>query len=272
MKRMTPLSVMAVTLLMSAALFVEGAKEKADAGGGQAGGGKVAEEGKAPLAEAHDLMQKARERISEIEDYTAKFHKREYVNGKFLPEEVIRMKVRRDPRRLYMRWVGKVNKGQEVIWGKGWNDGKLKAHRGGWFSFITVNLDPEGAKAMKKNRHSIAEAGFEHTINLIARDLERARSHPEHVRRIEDLGTKEIYGQEARGFDARLDREKHSLFYSYRARVWIHRELKLPVRIQIWDREDGKIRLVEDYGYEEIKTDVGLKDEDFDPDNPDYDF
>lgn len=271
MKRMALCAVLALTLLLGSTLLAEEEGTGADAGG-ELAAAKTAEEEKPTIVEAHDLMQEARERIGEIEDYTVIFHKREYVNEEFLPEEVARMKVRLEPRRIYMRWTGEVRKGQEVIWGEGWNEGKIRAHPGGWLGVITVNLDPEGSRAMKGNRHSVVEAGFRHTIDLIARDLGTALKHPEFVRGIEDLGDRKIFGQKARGFDARLDKKEYPKFYGYRARIWIHSKLKLPVRIQIWDREDGRIRLVEDYGYEEIKTDVGLTDEDFDPDNPDYDF
>jgi hypothetical protein len=249
------------------------AAEKAGGGGDRVGKrARAGGQGPSALTTAHKLIQKARKRIEEIEDYTAIFHKREYVDGKFQPETIAKMKVRLNPRRIYMKWIGKVHKGRELLWGKGWNGGKIKAHEGGLLGLITVNLDPEGKKAMKGNRHSIADAGFGYTIELIARDLGVARKNPEYLIAIKDLGEKKIYGQKARGFDARLDKAEYPKFYGYRARVWIHCKLNLPVRIQIWDREDEEVRLVEDYGYAKIRTDVGLTGEDFDPDNPDYGF
>ena len=39
-----------------------------------------------------------------------------------------------------------------------------------------------------------------------------------------------------------------------------------------WDQEDGALRLVEEYGFEQIKTNVGLQDSDFDPENSSYTF
>ena len=46
-------------------------------------------------------------------------------------------------------------------------------------------------------------------------------------------------------------------------------ELKVPIKIQIFDWDD---RLVESYGYENLKLDAGLTDSDFDPNNSDYKF
>jgi outer membrane lipoprotein-sorting protein len=46
-------------------------------------------------------------------------------------------------------------------------------------------------------------------------------------------------------------------------------ESKLPLRIEIYDAGD---RLMEQYGYEDLRLNVGLSDRDFDPANPDYRF
>ncbi len=259
-----------VAMILGTAVPADGTSKKTD--GVQESGAKTTRGEKATVETAYRLMKKGQKRLSELKDYTTIFHKQEYVDEELLPEEVIRMKVRLKPRRIYMKWIGEVNKGQELLWGKGWNDGQIRVHPSGWLGLVTTNVDPEGSTAMEDNRHSVADAGFGNTINLLVRDLEVAREHPEYVRIIEDLGEKKIYGQKAAGFDAKLRKGEYGKFYAFRARVWIHKKLKLPVRVQIWDEEDGKVRLVENYGYEEIKTDVGLTDKDFDPDNPEYDF
>ncbi len=46
----------------------------------------------------------------------------------------------------------------------------------------------------------------------------------------------------------------------------------LPSNIRVWNHEDGVDRLVEDYLYEDIRVNVGLRDEDFDPANEAYGF
>ncbi len=58
-------------------------------------------------------------------------------------------------------------------------------------------------------------------------------------------------------------------YYASRAAVWIDDELKLPVKGQFWDF-DGK--LYEEYRHRDLRVNVGLKDRDFDPDNPAYGF
>ena len=46
-------------------------------------------------------------------------------------------------------------------------------------------------------------------------------------------------------------------------------ESKILVRISIYDRDD---RLVENYGYENLRLGAPLADADFDPKNPEYHF
>ncbi|MFP4175685.1 MAG: DUF1571 domain-containing protein [Candidatus Brocadiia bacterium] len=279
MKSSAPFVVLVAALLVLSLPCCTGAEDTPGEGGGKAEKEEESRDiarstkGKvAMLEEADTLMKQARESVAELDDYTAVFHKREYVDGELLPEEVIRMKVKLDPRRIYMRWIGDQKADQELLWGEDWNDGRIMARAGGLLGLITVNLDPEGKKAMKDNRHSVKTAGFRSTIKLLEEDLTAALEHPENVEWVEDLGKKEIYGQQARGFDIRLQKEEHPDFYGYRSRVWIHTDLKLPVRVKIWDREDDQVRLIENYGYEKIKVNVGLTGEDFDPDNPEYGF
>jgi len=73
-----------------------------------------------------------------VRDYTATLMKQERVKGKLLPRETIAVKFRR-PYAIYMKWTGAVKAGQEVIYVRGRNDGKLSAHPGK-FPDITVSL------------------------------------------------------------------------------------------------------------------------------------
>ena len=42
--------------------------------------------------------------------------------------------------------------------------------------------------------------------------------------------------------------------------------------VEAWDVDGGKLRMVEQYGYENLRLNVGLKPDDFSPDNPKYGF
>ena len=58
-------------------------------------------------------------------------------------------------------------------------------------------------------------------------------------------------------------------------RVFIDKELKVPIRYAAYGwplEEGGKPTLEEEYTYLNIQLNVGLTDEDFSPDNSNYDF
>ena len=59
------------------------------------------------------------------------------------------------------------------------------------------------------------------------------------------------------------------------ARVFLDKQLGVPIRYEAYDwpsSEDGKPVLIEEYTYIDLKTNVGLTDEDFDRENPNYRF
>ncbi len=93
---------------------------------------------------------------SNVKDYTAILYKQEWIDGKMKPMETIFMKFREKPFSVYMKWIKNPYKNQEVIFVKGWNKNRIKAHKGSFPDF-TMNLDPLGWLPMKGNRHSILE-------------------------------------------------------------------------------------------------------------------
>ena len=61
----------------------------------------------------------------------------------------------------------------------------------------------------------------------------------------------------------------------YRVRVFIDRQLGLPIRFEAYDwpqSDTSTADLVEEYTYADLTLNVGLRDLDFDVSNADYDF
>lgn len=221
---------------------------------------------------AEKMIGQSQAALKSLKDFTAIFHKKEWKKGKQLPTEITNMKFRTNKRSVYMLWIGEEKKGQEVIWIKGENDGKIKAHAGGFLKLLTVNLDPTGSMAMKDSRHPISEAGFHHTVGLIAKDMKQIKAHPEWNSTVSDLGVLTEFGAKSHCYEAVNDKAAHPEFYSYKARICMDLKTKMPNHVQIWDSEDGKVRLIEDYGYERIKINPGLTDADFNYKNEEYKF
>jgi outer membrane lipoprotein-sorting protein len=221
------------------------------------------------------LAKKALSEMESIKDYSATMVKRERVDGKLLEHEYAYIKVRHEPFSVYMYFVGpKKIKGREVLYVEGKNDGKLIAHEsGGLISFVTVKLDPESPLAMRGNRYPITHLGIK---NLAEKLVERA----DQDKKIgEPVEVKFFKG-------AKIDKrsvtciqvthpKRHPKHMFYKARVFIDEETKLPIRYEAYDwpkEEGGKPLLIEEYTYLKLDLNKGYTDEDFDEDNPNYNF
>lgn len=204
---------------------------------------------------------------NQIDDYQCIFKKQERVNGKLLPQETILLKFKR-PFSIYMKWIKEPHKDQEILYVRGWNDGKLRAHPGS-FPDITVNLNPTGSLAMRENRHPVTEAGIGQTIKMVSDDYHYAMKHPQDSVKYYNRGTKMVEGRKAQCFEAIMPMKEHSPYYAYRAVVCIDDSLSLPSRVIIYDKTNT---LVEDYFYTKYKLNIGLTKKDFQPDNPNYNF
>jgi outer membrane lipoprotein-sorting protein len=201
-----------------------------------------------------------------VQDYTATFYKQERVKGRMLPVETIALKFRR-PFSVYLRWTHAFE-GREVLYVRGWNDDKIRAHQGS-FPDITVNLRPDANLAMRGNRHAITELGFGEAIGKIVRGVRLAELRPQDGVQYVDHGEATVYGARSRCFEAIAPVKKFSPYYAHRSKICIDVKTKLPTRIMNWDDEDN---LIEDYGFENVRLNVGLNDADFDPNHPDYNF
>jgi hypothetical protein len=121
-------------------------------------------------------------------------------------------------------------------------------------------------------RHPVPNAGFDFTISVFARDLATRQRKPDCLIRAVDAGAQVVYGAPARCYEMETDKDKCPEMYSRKARLCVYERLDVPAKVEVWDYEDGALRLVEDYGYGDVKLDFGLSDSDFDPGNEDYDF
>jgi len=210
-------------------------------------------------------LDESEQALTKVDNYTALFHRVEFVDGKLTPEEVAFFKFKR-PFKVYFRWI-KPSKGQESLYVEGANNNKIRAHSGGLVGFITVNLDPKGSKAMENSRHPITEAGLYNLVAKITSNMRRAQKAGEFVAK--DHGEQTVYGRKTRELEGILPKDASKGYYCYRCIVNLDLETKMPIKTQIFDWED---RLVECYGYERLTLNPGLTDKDFDSKNPEYHF
>jgi hypothetical protein len=218
-----------------------------------------------------------------VKDYSAIMIKRERVDGKLLKPEYMQVKIRSEgvsdtgqqiPFSIYMKFIKpKACAGREVIWVKGRNQNQLCVHEGsGIVSFKRFNLDPDSWLAMKGQRYPIYEAGME---NLIVKLIEKA----ERDKAAGDCDVEYREGVKINGRPCSVIEVTHPEAvapYDFNvAKVYIDKELKMPVRYQahVWPKPgSSKPQLLEEYTYLNIKVNQGFTDEDFNPNNPNYSF
>ena len=202
-------------------------------------------------------MEKA---FEQIDDYTATLYKQERVKGHLLRQGDRQLKFRK-PFGVYLRWVGGGLQTREVLYVRGWNDDKIRAHQGS-FPDVTVNLRPDASLAMRGNRHPITEAGFGEVISLMVRD---ARLSACARRTASSTSTTASRSSTAPAAAASrpAPRAASSPYYAARAKICFNVKTKMPTQVSVWDAEDD---LVEDYGFQD-RLNVGLADADFDPTN-----
>ncbi len=217
-----------------------------------------------------------------VQDYTATLTKRERINGTLGDEEKMLLKLRcprKNPdgteTKLHVYLRGKEPKkieGREVIWVDGRYDGKLIAHEAGWMGMLRVQLDPHGSLAMTGNKYPITSIGVEQLIIKLIEKGERDRKH----------GACEVSIQENQNWNDQVctivevkHLNKRPEFDFHIARIYLDTNLRIPVRYEafLWPiKPNEEPPLEEQYSYSDVKLNVGLQDDDFDPENKAYQF
>ncbi len=126
--------------------------------------------------------------------------------------------------------------------------------------------------AMEENRHPVTEAGLGSMIETVKSRWD-AELHPGEsiltfhpTAKVGDrpcLMVESIHPKPGPGF----------MFH--KVKLYVDSELGLPIRFEAYDWPKGpglEPELMEEYTYMNLKTNVGLKDRDFDPNNRQYSY
>lgn len=216
-----------------------------------------------------------------VHDYEAVMIKQERIDGALLPAEYMNIKVRnrrerangRQPFSIYMRFLRpNAVKGREVIYVEGHNSNNLVAHESGVLGMIRVNLAPNGTLAMRGNRYPITDAGIE---NLVEKLIERGtRDRAQGLCDVQFFENAKVMDRTCTMIQVKHEEEKEPLDFHI-GRIYIDDEHQVPIRYEayLWPAPgETELPLLESYTYAKLKINVGLKDEDFDPNNKNYEF
>lgn len=210
-----------------------------------------------------------------VRDYTATLVKRERINGKLGEYKYMFVKIRHKPFSVYLYFLGPEKvRGREVIYVEGQNHGKLVAHEASGISALVprVKLDPNSDLAMSGEKYPITKIGIRNLTKELVEVGEQDKRHGE-------CEVKFFKGAKVQDRVCTCLQVVHPVprkhFRFHLARVYIDDEHQVPIRYEsyLWPQEAGGTPpLEEEYTYMKLKFNVGLKDSDFDPDNPNYKF
>ena len=218
--------------------------------------------------QAQTLLEQLFKTVAGVKDYTLVMDKQQRIKGELKPQETLAVKHRRSPECSYMRWIGKLHKGREMIYCPHRYDGKIQAHDSGLLGFITVSIKPDGDFYLRTGQlHTIQDTGLFALTRLVHKDYDYLQAHP-------DLPPPTIIPRIVKGAPSTCLEIKQGadLFDTYhpgQRLLCLDDRLHLPTELEVWNT-DGQV--MEHYLYSDYGVNVGLTDEDFDTDNKDYHF
>ena len=227
----------------------------------------VARNGAAATLDPEEWLREAEAAYDRVPTYTAVFHKQQRVAGKLRPEETILLKCRKKPFSLYMKWIRAPYKGSELLYVAGWNEGRVRAHRGGILRFVTRNLDPRDPGLMAGNLRPVTSTGIGYLLETVATNIRKAIKVGELT--FSERGQETVYRRNTQILEVVIPKERAKDYDGCRYVINQDIQSKILVRIRVYDRDD---QLVENYGYEDLDLNAGLADADFDPKNSEYHF
>jgi hypothetical protein len=219
--------------------------------------------GTSDMERAVALLNDARRHFQDVWDYECTVIKRERVNGQLVPDSLMVMKIRERPFSVYLFCLAPDSeKGQEVCYVAGRNNGMMRVHPAGLLGIIGfVSIDPYDPRAFKENRHPITEAGIGNLLEATARywEIER-RGNQTRVRITDDS----FQGRPCTRIETIHPDRNAGRFYAYRCVLCLDNASHLPVHAAAydWPRPGGPPTgdLLEWYGYLDFRCNVGLGD------------
>jgi hypothetical protein len=224
-----------------------------------------------------ELARTSRDAVKAVKDYEAIFTKKELV-GRTLYSGQMFIKLRHDPFSVYLRFIDQ-NKGREVLYAGPRYQYLMKAHEApGTFSALagTIAIEPNSPRAMAEGRYPITRIGMVKMMEtlIVGWESEMKLNDPDDPKVYYYPNAKLADKIECKACITRHENAKHQYRF-YETRVFFDKKSNFPIRLEEYGppnaaNPDGY--LIEQYIYTNIRTNVGLSDNDFDTRNPQYHF
>lgn len=217
------------------------------------------------------VLEQAQARYASIDSYVARFTRREAINGKLEPEELILFKFRKAPFSVYFKWLGQIGEGREVVFVQGQHGSKIHSLLAAGDvplmpAGMRMSLAPDNALVRSASRHSITDAGFGSSLASIVNVQQALARGDSSKGTLTDRGV-----QKRPDYEAPLRLLEHGippgvekpLPRGGKRVVGFDPENQLPVLVQTFDERGQE---VEYYRYDRLQPSVALDDHDFNPD------
>ncbi len=210
-------------------------------------------------------------RYDAIKDYKCIVYKQERVKGHLQDVEKILLKYRDKPFAIYMKWLDGPFKGREVLYNEAYYKDKVRVREGGsGISDRILGIAPAwigltSSLARRGTNHLVTEIGLKHLLEMIKKDYLRGKGTND-IKRV-NHGIQEVDNHKVYVMENILPKDPKKGYYCYRIIHYIDymRSLEIKAVMYNWDNQ-----LQESYTYTQIAINPGLKDIDFDPENPEY--
>ena len=237
--------------------------------------GKLSDAKKHPLSDALETAKSSLKSVEKIEGYEAAFFKKEMV-GRRLVQHSMQIKHRAKPFSVYLRFHRPYD-GREAIYVEGKHQGKLLVHETGLVGLVgTISLLPTSSHALSESLHPITSAGMLNLVKSIIEQWEFEKNYGEVEVQTYPNAT---LGKGDGKMDCFVIESKHPRprrqFNFHLTRLYIDKKTNFPVRVEQYGfptRRGVSAPLIGEYTFTHIKTNVNLKDIDFDVRNPKYEF
>jgi hypothetical protein len=225
-----------------------------------------------PLGKLVAYCEESQAELDQINDYTAIFVRKELVKRR-LVQQKMELKVRRKPFSVYFHFLSPEEAGREVIYVDGANRNQLLVHEVGLKALAgTLSLPLNDPRVVAESRHPITSVGLHNIIKVAFENFPKDAAD-ENVQ-VKKYPSAKLNDVECVAFVIRHPEPLQGLPY-HETHLYFDKETKLPIHVKRFDwprRAGDKPVLLEEYTYERLRTNVGLKNIDFDVRNPRYQF
>jgi hypothetical protein len=228
-------------------------------------------EGDGAIGKLRALHRQAAERYGAIDSYIVRMRRREQVNGRDKPEEILLVKFRKQPWSVYFKWLGNEGKGREVIYVRGQNEDKMQTLLAAGDMPLAspgkrIAISPDNPLARGSSRHSIREAGTGALIDSFGILVDAAQKKDPRYGTLTDLGLlrRPEFSSPCEAVEQKILPGAEPQLPRGGRRLWaFDTSIRFPVLI-ITQNELGQE--VEYYCYDLFQFPVRLDDDDFNPD------